>query len=415
MRKFLIQIFLIIVCNVWAQNIYRTQSFSPNIKTLQIKFADDNNALPILNLNSSNLLTVSFDEMSHLAHSYSYRVFHCNADWTLSDINSGEYLAGFTTGNITDNALSVNTTVLYTHYSFCLPNNDMSFKISGNYVVQMYEDNKTDKPIAQACFNVVDQRVNVTGNIRGNTDTELSGRLQQLDFEVGMNGYNVRDASTEIKTVVRQNNRLDNQVFDVKPTFLSTSKLNYINNKALIFEGGNEYHRFDISSVYGGGEGVDVIRFDRTNYNAFLFPNKIQTSRTYSQDQDVNGRFIVHMQRAQDDRVEADYMMVHITLPTKQPFFDGQVYAGGEYNQNLMNETNRMKYDAAAEQYYLNLLVKQGGYNYQFWFVPKGERKASVEKVDGSYWQTGNEYTVYIYHRAWGERYDRLVGVKTIQ
>lgn len=415
MKKLLLWLFLSLTYCVSAEDGYRTQIFSPSIKTLQIGITDDINALPILEVNGSKILNICFDEMSHLAHNYSYKVLHCNADWSLSSLNSGEYLSGFTTANITDYALSVNTTTLYTHYAFNLPNNDMSFKISGNYVVQVYEDNNSDKPIAQACFFVVDPRVVISGNVRGNTDTELSGRLQQLDVEIGLNGYLVRDAASEIKLLVRQNNRTDNQVFDIKPTFISSTKLSYINNKALIFEGGNEYHRFDISSVYGGGEGVDKIRFDQTQYHAFLYPNKIQTSKTYSQEQDVNGRFIVHMQKAQDDKVEADYMMAHITIPTKQPFFDGQIYAGGEYNHNLMNETNRMKYDGNSECYFVDLFVKQGGYNYQFWFVPKGERKANIERVDGSYWQTRNEYTVYVYHRNWGERYDRLVGVKTIE
>ena len=35
------------------------------------------------------------------------------------------------------------------------------------------------------------------------------------------------------------------------------------------------------------------------------------------------------------------------------------------------------------------------------------------EKVEGSFWQTGNEYTIYVYHRPWGERYDKLIGVKS--
>ena len=65
--------------------------------------------------------------------------------------------------------------------------------------------------------------------------------------------------------------------------------------------------------------------------------------------------------------------------------------------------------------YYASLLLKQGGYNYQYWFVQKGAKKANVEKVEGSYWQTGNEYTIYVYHRPWGERYDKLVAVKSIQ
>jgi len=108
-------------------------------------------------------------------------------------------------------------------------------------------------------------------------------------------------------------------------------------------------------------------------------------------------------------------MFVHITLPTKQPYFDGQLYLGGEFNYNLLNDISRLKYDANSGMYYQTLLLKQGGYNYQYWFVPKGSTKASVEKVDGSYWETRNEYTIYVYHRAWGERYDRLIGVKQVE
>ncbi|HEY5589933.1 MAG TPA: DUF5103 domain-containing protein, partial [Paludibacter sp.] len=150
-------------------------------------------------------------------------------------------------------------------------------------------------------------------------------------------------------------------------------------------------------------------------YHAYIYDDKIQTSKSYMQEMDVNGKFIVNMQNATDDDVEADYMYVHFTLPTKQPFFDGQIYLGGEFNYNMMDDAVRMKYDMVAGNYFQTVLLKQGGYNYQYWFAPKGEYKASAERVDGSYWQTRNEYTIYVYHRAWGERYDRLVGVKGIE
>jgi hypothetical protein len=74
-----------------------------------------------------------------------------------------------------------------------------------------------------------------------------------------------------------------------------------------------------------------------------------------------------------------------------------------------------LKYDATEGKYFQRLLLKQGGYNYQYWFVPKGSQKATVARVDGSYWQTENDYIVYVYHRAWGERYDKLVGMKVIK
>jgi hypothetical protein len=414
MKKVLLFLTLIISLTLTAQTPYRTKIFQSDIKTLQIGVVGVKLGLPVMELNGTNVMQVSFDQMSREAHSYGYKVIHCNADWNPSDLNSGEYLSGFTTSNITDYTTSLNTTYLYTHYSFLLPNNDLGFKISGNYVALIYEDNQVDKPIAQACFSIVDPHVSITATVRGNTDTELSGRLQQLDFEVALNGYPVREAATEIKVIVRQNNRIDNQVTDLKPTYFTNSNLSYINNKDLIFEGGYQYHRFDISSVYAAGEGVNSINFTSPHYEAILNNNKIQTSKTYTYDQDVNGKFIVNLQNAQNDDTEADYMQVHFNLPAKQPFFDGQLYLGGEFNYNLMNDAVRLKYDGKTESYVQTILLKQGGYNYQYWFVPKGERIASPERVDGSYWQTKNEYTIYVYHRAFGERYDKLVGVKIV-
>jgi len=414
--KNLLFLFSLSAClSLSGQTFYHTQIFNPAIKTLQIGVQGEKMGLPIMELNGSNVLQVQFDEMSHEAHSYTYKILHCNADWMPSDLNTNEYLSGFTSANITDYVLSVNTTFLYTHYTFNLPNDDIGFKISGNYVVVIYEDNQVDKTIAQACFSVVEPKVNITANVRGNTDTELNGRLQQLDFDVSLSGYTVRDPASEIKIVVRQNNRTDNQVTDIKPTFISGAKLSYINNKDLIFEGCYEYHRFDISSVYAAGAGVADIRYDQPHYNAFLYDDKIQTSKSYMQELDVNGKYIINMERSEDDDVEADYMYVHFSLPAKQPFFDGQVYLGGEFNFNLLNDVSRMKYDTDAGKYFQILLLKQGGYNYQYWFAPKGQSKASAERVDGSYWQTRNEYTIYVYHRGWGERYDRLVGVRGLE
>ena len=415
MKKLLSLLILFFGVYLHAQMVYRTQIFHPSVKTLQVNVLGQKMGLPIIELNGSEQLQLSFDEMSHEAHSYTYKVMHCNADWTLSNLTSNEYITGFTTGNITDYMQSLNTTFLYTHYKFQLPNDEMSFKLSGNYVAEIYEDNQTDKPIARACFSIVEPRVSIAVNVRGNTDTELNGRLQQLDVEVGLNGYAVGDAATEIKMLIRQNNRMDNQVMGIKPTYFSGSKLNYINNSALIFDGGYEYHRFDISSVYEAATGVASVKFEQPAYHAFLYDDKVQTSRTYMQEMDVNGKFVVNMQRAQDDDTEADYMNVHFNLPVKQPFFDGQVYLGGDYNYNLLNDNSRLNYNVDAGAYFKTLLLKQGGYNYQYWFVPKGSAKASAERIDGSYWQTKNQYTVYVYHRAWGDRYDKLVGMKNVE
>jgi hypothetical protein len=414
MRYYLYISFILVSQFVLAESIITTRILQPNINTLQVGVRGNQHQLPVINLKSQEQIKISFDEMSHNAHSYGYRIVHCNSNWTPSNLNSNEYLSGFTTANITDIKQSFNTTVVYSHYSFLVPNEEIMFKVSGNYVVYIYEDNQFDNPIAQVCFSIVDQHSNITGTIRGNTDTELNTKFQQLDFEVDLGGYTVKDILSEIKVLVRQNNRIDNQMFNLQPTSFTDSKLSYIHNKDLIFEGGNEYHRFDISSVLVGGTGVDYVRMIRPNFHFYLMPNKIQTSKQYIQDFDINGRYIINVQRASDVDIESDYAYVHFTIPTKDPFFDGSIYLGGDFNFNMIDESVKMNYSFDNETYSKELFLKQGGYNYQYWFKMKNSNNLSVGRVEGSYWQTNNEYSIYIFHRPWAERYDKLIGFKVI-
>lgn len=369
-----------------------------------------------------NTLHISFDEMSHDVHFYTYTVKHMTADWSReSDILSGEYLQGFTTRDITDYEHSINTSREYTHYHFDFPNEDMVLTRSGNYLLSIYEDGNPDKRVADVQVRVAEPMVKIETTVRNNTDIELSGRYQQLDIDVNTAALGVRDPN-EVRVLVMQNNRTDNMVWLKMPTFVEPNRLRYINNKDLIFEGGNEYHHFDAFSTYYAGAGIDRVYFENGDYNVLLFPNEL-TKGQYIHEYDSNGRFIVNAERTSDSDTEAEYMWIYWVLPVDKPWLDGAVYIGGDIFGNEMSMRNRMQYDAELKCYWLTDLVKQGGYDYQFWFAGKGaellhpkgynaQNKTTTQRVDGSYWQTENEYAVYVYWRPFGARYDRLVGVK---
>lgn len=417
MSKLNIFLFLVLFISqhLWAQKSFRTMVFDSNIKTLQVGTHNQDFVLPIIELNGNDVIKISFDEMSHLSRSLSYKVVHCNADWTLSPLITNEYLQGFNTATIDDFKRSTTTSYLYTHYSFELPNNDMRFRLSGNYLVIVYEDNRDNEPLAYACFSVVEPKVGIDAKVRSNTDIEINNSLQQLDFDLLTGNYSIKNPQDELKIVVRQNNRIDNQVIDIKPTFIAASRLSYNNNRSLIFEGGSEYRRFDISSIYAAAYGVERFEYKSPGHEAFLLTDKINTSRIYQHDFDVNGKFLINYQEHMYDiDIEADYMMVHFELEAAQPFFEGLLYVSGEFNHNIFDSNSRIDYNNETRTYQKSILLKQGGYNYHYFLKSKSQQKASVRPVAGSFWQTGNEYSIYVYHRAWGERYDRLIAVKTI-
>ncbi|MFV0390528.1 MAG: DUF5103 domain-containing protein [Paludibacteraceae bacterium] len=411
----LMTVFMAVISSiVWSQNEYQTRIYREDIKTLQVKVNGNALAFPMIVLRENDELTVSFDEMSHEGHSFSYDIIHCNADWTQSSLSTSEYLQGFSRGYIDDYALSVNTTFLYTNYRFRLPNNDIQFKVSGNYAVRIFENNDSDNPIATLRFYVVDPKIEIQGTVRGNTDTEIYKTKQQVDFDIHTNNYPIQDAFSEIKVTVQQNDRSDNQVTNLKPTYFSVDKLSYVNNRNLIFEGGNEYRRVDFSSIYNFDERVEAIKFIRPHYEVFVAENFVRSDDSYRSDFDVNGRFVVNYQNGYDSDIEADYMYVHLKLPVDLALPNGNIYLGGNWNYNRMDDASRMNFDAYNRVYSKTLLLKQGGYNYQYWYLPENTDKVLVAPIEGSHWQTQNEYAVFVYHRPWGGRYDQLIGVKLL-
>lgn len=405
-------ILLLIGTSMQAQ--YYTHPTDANLKTLRVCYADGERAeRPYLVLGEDRSIEVSFDELSHNAHQYTYTVVHCNSDWTESDLSTQEYLQGFTTADITDYDYSINTQQLYTHYRFLFPNEDMRLTASGNYAIRIYEDGDTDKTVGWVCLSVVEPQVTIEASVRTNTDIELSGRYQQLDIDILTEDLRIVDSQSEIRLVVQQNGRRDNQVSLTRPTFIDGKRLRYINRRELIFEAGNEYRHFDIASQYFKGNNVDYIHFDHNYYQAFLFPDDLRTEGSYINEYDANGQYQIHAERAEDSDYEADYMWVHFLLPTPQIWLDGSVYVGGELTYNSLTQDNRMTFDAEHNVYTLSLYVKQGGYDYQYWFA-KRQSPATLFRTEGSYWQTRNEYTVFVYYRPFGSRADRLVGIKRL-
>lgn len=410
-----------------------THIAQPSVRTLRVQYVESEGLQrPYLVLGQNgvdgsdptNTLEISFDELSHDVHQYSYTVRHLNMDGTPSVLSSYEYLHGFTTADITDYELSVNTQQAYTHYSLVFPNEDMQLLLSGNYALSIYEDGDMEKEVACVCFSVVEPMADISAKVRSNTDIEFDGRYQQLDIDVQTTALDVRDPSL-VKVVVLQNNRTDNQVTLTAPTFVEPNRLRYTNQAALIFEGGNEFRHFDIYSAYYAGYHVDRIRYAQGEYHALLDMDEVRGVRArgagreglpYLTEFDNNGQWRVNAEKAEEADTESEYMWVHFCLPVSEPVMDGNVFVGGDLFQNRFTADNLMQYDAENQCYRLAAYLKQGGYDYLYYVAHhslsrrQSAAAPSLLELEGSHWQTQNAYTIRVYYRPFGCRYDRLVG-----
>ena len=102
--------------------------------------------------------------------------------------------------------------------------------------------------------------------------------------------------------------------------------------------------------------------------------------------------------------------MMHFSLEVETPFKEKELYVFGAFNNFEITKENRMYFDISSNTYKANFLLKQGFYNYSFATVGIN-KKINLREVNGSFYQTENQYTAIVYYKAFGGIYERVIGV----
>ncbi len=384
-------------------------SHTSSVRTPVMVVNDVWDAPAVIELGTDDVIHFSFDEMSHVYHRYICRITHCNADGSVSELSEIDYLDGFNDFVIDSWENSHNTTQLYTHYAFELPNDDVSLKVSGNYRVDVFDEEEDDEtPVVTFCFSVVEPMVDISARVSGDTDRTYNEGEQQLSFVVNYARCNVVSPASDIIPVVYQNRRRDNAVVGIKPTYVTGTEVEYVNNRELIFDAGNEYRRFELTDPNSPGMNVENVIFHDSAYHALLYIDKPRVS--YTNVIDENGRFFVNTLEGYGMPIEADYVNVHfaVDLPYRA---GGSYYLMGDFCGEGFSKDNMLFYDKDEGYYFASFLLKLGLYNYMYVWLPDDSDDISMDSSEGNFYNTENEYLIYIYHREFGARYDRLVGV----
>jgi hypothetical protein len=145
-------------------------------------------------------------------------------------------------------------------------------------------------------------------------------------------------------------------------------------------------------------------------YENFLYTDIDRYDRPYTYNPDVNGTFLVRNIDADNSSIEAEYVRMHFTLHHFEDIGDKEIHIYGGFNNWTIDGSTYMKYNKSRDVYENTRLFKQGFYNYQYVLV---DRNGNIDQgaFSGDFWQTENEYTVIVYYRDQGGRFDRIIGV----
>lgn len=386
------------------------KNYLPSIQSAQVYPATGSTTASLepaaISIRQNTPLVLTFDELRPDFTQYQARIIHCDWNWDLSRLSTLQYLYDFNEFPVTEYEFSENTRLPYVHYRFKVPR----VKIPGNYVVAVYRNNNPNDVVLTRRFivydtqTIIDQAISLPGGPVARREN------QQINFTLQYGSIaNVVDASSQIKVVIRQNQRWDNAIFGLRPTGVreGLQQLEYqLFDQSNQFKGGNEFRFFDLRMVQARGQNVGSVQRDSTGIHAFLVPNEPRGMRAYSQIKDLNGQYHLTNVEYPEPSVTSEYVYTHFFLETEAPL-SSPVYVAGAFTNYQPTEPYLMRHDAEAGGYLLDLTLKQGWYNYLF--LLKNE-KEEMYKLEGSFSETENLYEIIIYYRPMGELYDTIIG-----
>lgn len=418
MKKLLFYVLLGLLpfSSLWSQDfgnvIYNDHVYVSNIKTVQLLMPGKPFSNPIINLNNpAELLQLNFDDLNGGFTNYTYTIIHCNADWTPSNLFQNQYLAGYFEDQITFNRQSFNTLTKYTHYQLAIPNQNVQIKLSGNYVVHVYKDFDKETPILTRRFFVLQSSMGISPMLRRPSRPDAIQTSHEIDFEINTGSQTIFNPFEEIKVVIRQNQRWDNQVAGLLPLFIRNNLLTYDYADRNVIAAGNEYRKVDLRNIRFRGERVGRLEMDGDQIYAWVRGDDGRAHMRYMAYEDLNGRYLIQTNEGRDAFTDGDYIQTTFTLFNQGPLAGGSVHILGQLTDWQVNDSTKMTYNHDVGGYQITLLLKQGFYDYTYVYLRDGAQLPDYTWFEGSYEDTENDYEIFVYHRPpTSMQYDRLVG-----
>lgn len=409
--KFLLLFFISVV--TMAQQPITDNVLAENLKTVLL-YAYNPTASgsaqtlspPVKSLYDSNPFVLEFDDLNAEYNQYHVKLIHCTSQWQPSDISDLDYLNDFNDFIINQYQISQNTKIQYYHYKFVVP----AVKISGNYIVQVFEDYRLSEPIITKRMMVYEPLAQPIARIHTPQDATIWRTHQQLDFEIKYPNYNVRSARQEFKVMVRKNYDWHQLKTDLKPSSdnaaSATLFFHFYNNEG-VFDGGNEFRYFDIRSTYTRGVGVEFTRqgaFDEV----WLRIQGYRGGISFTDQKDYNGMFVIENREKQNPATSCDYVWVNAQF-RPSPDDNNELYILGAFNNWQADNASLMEYDASSKLLTKRFLLKQGIYDYLF-AARKADGSLDYTAYEGNFSDTENSFEIFVYHHPPASRAEKLIG-----
>lgn len=386
-----------------AISLFSQQKDHRNIRTFSVK--SKTNKYPSQTHYLKDKITISFDDLDGDQKDYYYNIKHCNINWTSSDLMESQFLNGFNNIFIDEFENSFATLANYTHYSFTLPNEQTQITRSGNYIIEILDED--EHIVFKQKIILISPKINV--EIKTSTSRNLVefNKKQAVSLTISTQNLKVNFPKEEIKTFIFQNNDINLCSNYLEPTFTNQNTIIYRPSNETEFFAGNEFLWFDNHNILVNTNTIYKNYRVDNEFQTILIPNKARKNKIYVYNPDINGQFVIRNSNNSNIETESEYSWVHFSLK-EEIKTDKEIYVYGAFNNFAFTEENKLKANPENNLLSTKIYLKQGFYNYDFVTLD-----GNIEKhtISGSFFETENNYKAIVYFKPMGSMFYEVVGL----
>jgi hypothetical protein len=383
---------------------------SEAVRTVQLYRGTEERSLPVTALDPDEPLTLEFDLMRQQGRPLSVYFYHADREWN-RDLSPSRVLESYQNDQLVDYRASQGTEVPYVHYTYRLPNDDIRFRISGNYILRVTERGRRDSVLFERPFFVTDEAGRLEMGAEG---VMVPGQRQQslrpvarFDPPAALQG----DPFGYSVCFVR-NGRLPDTRCEDRPLLAQQPRLEFRLDRDRAFAPVTADYTVDLGDLR---TAVAIERLDRTvsPFRVLLEPDYAQFSGR-DLEATLNGQIVVRgaVRGRAEPALTAEYVETTFAFvpPREQPLGGGVMLAGSFSGMDPARGVE-MRWNAGRRRYEGDILLKQGQYQYFYETRdPLLRRQASQSQA-----RLRNTYTTFVYYEDPSEGTDRLLRVNSFQ
>ncbi len=389
----------------------------PSIQTVLIYPKGKPLALPVIGLNTGEELLIQFDDLNAQYQQYFFTIELMDMNWQPVPLNPFDYIKGLTQNNIRSFTISSIAQQAYYHYAFTFPTSTCKPIKSGNYLMKVYRQGQPNKLVFSRKFFVVEQEVPIAASIQEPFDEMISKSHQKIQIVLDVKKLTFFQPEF-LHTAVIQNTRLNDMLIVNEPSFIRGSQIEYNADRDFVFPAGKEARWVDLQNLRFKTDRIAEIQQLGSKSNIILKPDQSRAATPYFTFRDLNGQFLISNAESIRSEDQNDYAHVLFTYlpPNGKPYQGKSLYMSGAITGNLLDSNAKMQWNFSMGRYEKWLYLKQGYYSYNY--ILRSDQAPNPREdyswTEGDHWETENSYTIFIYYRVAGSRYDRIIGVSNL-